>query len=64
MLSATRTAFFILASLGHISPILSAPVKSNTLLSSSDLLKNGQDAQALNAKFATLSTSDSCTGTS
>lgn len=62
MFFVARSAFFVLVSLGHISPILSAPVTGNALLASSDLLKNGQDAQNLNAKFATLSASDSCNG--
>ncbi|KAL5512230.1 hypothetical protein ACEPAG_3515 [Sanghuangporus baumii] len=48
-------AFFEALSLGLAAPL------GNTLLASSDLLANGQDAQNQNAQFATLSESDSCT---
>lgn len=57
----TRKALSTLVVLKVLSLALGVPV-GNVLLSSTDLLANGQDAQQLNAKFSTLSETDSCTG--
>ncbi|TDL17661.1 hypothetical protein BD410DRAFT_729718, partial [Rickenella mellea] len=57
----TRLSCLIL-SIALVAPTLAAPM-SNKLLSTSDLLQNGHEAQMLNAQFATASPSDSCNGT-
>ena len=60
-MSLSFKALSILAFIDAIALSFAAPL-GNTLLASPDLLANGQDAQDLNAQFATLSESDPCTG--
>ncbi|EJD00761.1 uncharacterized protein FOMMEDRAFT_88318, partial [Fomitiporia mediterranea MF3/22] len=55
----TRNSLLALASFKVLPLVLGIPL-GNTFLASSDLLANGRDAQALNAKFATLTAGDSC----
>jgi hypothetical protein len=61
-----RNSLALALALGLITSSSAAPptLLASRALSAADLLANGQDAQSLNAQFASLSANDSCTGAS